>query len=324
MPSGRRSNRLASKPAEGELPVKRRPKPNSNTLASFTANQPPLSKGTTRKRPSKRTIETPRASPEKDTPETPTQTSPATAFSTPLPKRIKTSAAPPPPFDPQAKRIEYPHKVALTITPSINGQALAAILKTIDINDPIFCENFELLQDHTSTKRIKPWEENRVLKPHEKCQLQHWTVTIGNTKGHHSTIQVEDEQEWDDCLAQLRQMEFSGDRKNCYKLTIEAIYRSHGRQATPPVVDSNSKPNKSLKSTVRNTPLIDPTLIEISSDIDNANGDPEEEYELDSDSLPMVQKKKKRPRDSATSRQLAELRATQIEEQRTDSLPILR
>jgi hypothetical protein len=319
MPSDRRSNRLANKPLDGELPAKRMPKPNTNSLESFNSTQAPVRQDKRRKRPRKAPVVTPEPSPEKEAQvlasDAPAPSSPAIAVHTPLAKRPKTIAAPP--FDPQSLRDDYPHKVSLTITPSINGESKAAVLKTIDIND-VYSDDLEKLQQHVYTKRIQPWEDIRSLKAHEKCQALHWTVTIGNPKGHHSVVQVEDKQEWEDVLAQLRQMEHSGDRKNCYKLTIEAVYKSHSRNATPPPI-TDLKKNKSQKGTVRNTPLIDPAFIEISSDVDNSEDLEDDDYDIDSDGLPMTQKKPaRRPRDSATSRQLAQLRAAQEETASTD------
>ena len=162
---------------------------------------------------------------------TPTLSSPATVFTTPIAKRPRANAHAPQ-FNPQAVRVDYVHKVALTITPSINGEPKPAVLKTIDVNEFLV----DSLQAHVYSKRIELWEQIWSLKKHELCQIQYWMVTIGNIKGHHSVIQAEDEREWDDCIATLRQMEHSRDRKKYYQLTIEAVYKSHGirrSRATP-------------------------------------------------------------------------------------------
>jgi WD40 repeat protein len=132
--------------------------------------------------------------------------------------------------------VDYVHKVALTITPSINGEPKPAVLKTIDVNEFLV----DSLQAHVYSKRIELWEQIWSLKKHELCQIQYWMVTIGNIKGHHSVIQAEDEREWDDCIATLRQMEHSRDRKKYYQLTIEAVYKSHGIRRSRQTLEGHS------------------------------------------------------------------------------------
>ena len=75
MPSNRASKRLQKLPPEEapepELPAKRTPKPNSNSLESFSAKQPPIARKAKAKKPTPSIDQTPANSTKKETPPTP-------------------------------------------------------------------------------------------------------------------------------------------------------------------------------------------------------------------------------------------------------------
>jgi hypothetical protein len=151
MPPTRSSKRLANESPLGELPAKRRPKPNTNTLDAFSQNTTPF----TRPKPPKKRAERPipsspplplsnlkkgslRAPVEVSS--TPATSSLATLNSTPIAKRPK---PPPSPFNPHnlGKKAYY---VTLTITLIIETRRKNALARSININN-VFVDNLEKL-----------------------------------------------------------------------------------------------------------------------------------------------------------------------------------
>ncbi|KAH6720582.1 hypothetical protein BKA61DRAFT_652001 [Leptodontidium sp. MPI-SDFR-AT-0119] len=147
MPSTRASERAAAEESEGGRKSKRARKPNPNSTAAFSANQPLIARKTKRKRrdtasePAEKDAEdmpdipTPKPLPKKsagkrDTPDV------IDVESSPIPSRPK--LRPKPEFDPSALGDE-PYRVSLTFTTVLNRKAVAqgeikldAIWKTIE------------------------------------------------------------------------------------------------------------------------------------------------------------------------------------------------
>lgn len=152
MPLTRSLKRLANESPLEELPAKRRPKPNTNTLDAFSQNITP----STRLKPPKKRAERPIPSspplplsnlkkgslraPVKVS-STPTTSSLATLNSTPITKRLK--PPPPSPFNPYnlGKKAYY---VTLTITLIIETRRKNGLTRSININN-VFVNNLEKL-----------------------------------------------------------------------------------------------------------------------------------------------------------------------------------
>ena len=310
MPTGRRSKRLQGEDPSAEKPAKRARKANSHTLAEFSKKQALVRQQNTGKRQGKRP-RVPAQSPKKvlETP-IPISSTPASPPSrvvdtTPVPKS-KRAAAPPPssPFNPSEEG-KNPHYVSLIITPVMDGlrKESNGICYNLDINN-VFRKSYEELQDVVYQKYVKNWEDIRKLKPSEKPRLSYWNVTIGNPKGRHHILRVDDVESWKDVEITLRQVEKDGgsDRKNAHKITIDAVYQSFDRSVTPPPEKPAKGKSKARPETVRLTRLD-------TSDSETGTIEDEDDYDTsdsqDLDQPPPLYKS----RDSMTNRQLKEKRS---------------
>src|SRR6266536_3732097 len=317
MPTTRSSKRSHGEPADDGLPKKRTRRPASTTLAAFVARQPPpkvSNRGIGRRIKSPALTPTPLINaPRKKAKalpiqisSTPAPSSPKTTTSTTnTPAKKSKATAPPPLFDPTTIANKDPHWITISITPDIEGKRKEKdqILITHNINNSGRA-NLHELQQHFYTEYVAEWEEHRGLVGGNRPRKLHWKVTIGNSKGVHRTIRVKDEKGWDSVEANLRQMRHSGDTKNCDSILVDALYKTFDRLTTPDVDIKASKTTKSKASTVRATPLnIRPPLDNYSDPFPDDVNEPD--FVLDEPALPTL-KPVVRPRDSATSRQLAQ------------------
>ncbi|KAH6699873.1 hypothetical protein BKA61DRAFT_209780 [Leptodontidium sp. MPI-SDFR-AT-0119] len=145
MPLTRASKRVAAEEAEGGGKSKRARKPNQNSTAAFSANQPPIVRKTKRKR-----RDTTSESAEKDAEDildvpTPKPLIKKSSGKTTTPEviDIELSLIPSrpkprlrPEFDPEALGDE-PYRVSLTITTVLNGRRRTTIPIQHDFNDPL-------------------------------------------------------------------------------------------------------------------------------------------------------------------------------------------
>jgi hypothetical protein len=307
MASTRSGKRSANGDSDEGRRGKRRHRPNQNTLDIFSANQSPLRRSKGRKKPVRRSSPPPAALPKTGSKRAPVEvssepanSSPASITGTPLSSRTRLIR---PPFDPKEDQTRA-HYVTLTITPVINGSRKLSLLKSININD-VFRPDFEAIQDHIWEKRVRQWDENRGRRELNAARARYWTVIIGNPRGTHSIIQVEDEEEWKEVQARLRQLQHAGEKKLPNEMLIDAIYTTVDRENS--LNPASQKDNKGRPETSRRTRLI------TSSEEEDAD------EEVD-DSEPVLlegRKSQKKPRDSITNRQLQQKKDR---EQRSDSL----
>jgi len=309
MPTTRRSKRQAGESPGGDSVPKRARKPNTNTLEAFSSGQAPLRVDKRRKR---KQLDRDRSSPTpqvsggarknpievssamgSDPPGAPS--SPHTITGTPIPNRTKkTIKSPPPIFDPNIEG-EHPHYVQITFIPVLNRDEKKAGSRNININD-ILRPSFDDLWEVSYNAAIRRWEEDRKLKPHERAVKGDWTVIVGNPRGHHSGIQVCDDEDWRRLHSRLRSMAYYGEKKNlewAHTIQVECEWYTVDRPKTPPIDPKGKKKGPRIIQTVKLTKG------QTSSD------DDDDERVYDSDDLPTLQKQ---PRDSITNRMLKEKR----------------
>jgi hypothetical protein len=322
MAGARRSKRLAGDAPPEHATPKRVRRANTNTLAEFSKQQSPLRVDTRPKKKPTKLIDPLEASPEPvdvisplpvdlALPSSPpvVRKSPVEINSSPV-RAPKNKTETPLPFDPTVEQL-LPHWVSVFITPVIDGTRKVndTYNRTVNIND-VFRPSWHTLNVWLYNKYIKGWAARRSIPKHQEPRISHWIATTGPPKGNYEISRIDDEVSWLDLLTRLRQMYKDGDynRKNCFKVVVDAIYSTYDREKTPPALPQVKGKGKAQPHTVRSTPLFgSPSLFNGPPIV--LTSDPPEEEEYDPNEVPIEKEQAPLPkqlsnRDSSTKQQL--------------------
>ncbi|KAH9203134.1 hypothetical protein DL95DRAFT_472676 [Leptodontidium sp. 2 PMI_412] len=241
MPSTRASERAAAEESEGGRKSKRARKPNSNSTAAFSANQPPIARKTKRKR--RDTASEPAEKDAEDMPDIPTpkplpkksagkRVTPDVidVESSPIPSRPK--PRPKPEFDPSALGDE-PYRVSLTFTTVLNSRRRTTIPIQHDFNDP-FQATFAELRASIENNFIRPWCKERMLAQDENPIFHGLSFVTGNIKTNGQEFIIRQELDWENLITHLRLLNYTGKAVAQGEIKLDAIWKTIERDETPP------------------------------------------------------------------------------------------
>ncbi|KAL5315916.1 hypothetical protein ACEPPN_016790 [Leptodophora sp. 'Broadleaf-Isolate-01'] len=240
MEPSRSSKRVQGLAPDGSQNSKRRPKPNTNSLPAFEELHGTQTRqiAPTKRRRAKTTesdAKNPAPDPATSSPQAQRQKTSAggpdqevvDVTSSPAQIRTPTTALikKPSVFDPKVLFDKEPQNVGFNIWPIINKSKQHAIVKNWDINSVSDRITYKRLCEVIWRMAVEPWTERRSLLSSEKPIRQAFEFLFGNPKTPTLTLDVRDQETFDDAMVPLRIYKHKR-MTSANEITINAYYKT--------------------------------------------------------------------------------------------------